>query len=175
MKINTDQTLTNIKKEHTDRSLGFEVHIRDAPLRLMRGEWVLAMNHHQLCEQVLCELVLKHAPLNGAQVRFIRHRLRLKVDAFGARCGVTAAEVQAWEARDQSPAQMSLATEWRLRSLILDELIPLKKLAILGRPKTAEAVIQAERELRERIWDALQHPQGADHLDIRAPAQDLAS
>lgn len=104
-----------IAETFVDRSLGFEVTIQAAPLREVRGEWVLDVDPNELQEVVVWSLAHQDASWTGSQVRFVRHWLEMTLEDFAQMLGVTHPAVIKWEKRDDAPTQMAKGTEVLLR------------------------------------------------------------
>ena len=103
------------RDEYIDRTLGFPVTIKNAPMREFRGEWILDIPPSRLESKVVWRLVTSRRPLTGNHVRFLRHWLDETQTAFGAPLDVSAAAVSKWEARADKPTRMNKSTEFQLR------------------------------------------------------------
>ena len=114
---------TRIQDEYIDRSLGFPVEIREAPMRKFRGEWVLDIAPDVLQTRVLWQLVTGEEPLTGNHIRFIRHWLEETQQRFGAPLEVSGAAVSKWEDREDQPTGMKKSTEFQIRMRVTRQLL----------------------------------------------------
>lgn len=116
---------TKIQKSYIDYGLGFPVQIIHAPMRKIRGEWILDMDLKKYQRAVLQVLALKPARFTGNEVRFIRHHFEMDLKAFGKRFGdVAHSAVIKWEKTEDEFTNMGWATEKDIRLAIIEELKP---------------------------------------------------
>lgn len=109
---------TKIEKEYRFEGFGFPVTAYNAPMRLIRGEWCLDVNMNEFERDIAKELVIGEIPLTGYEVRFIRHFMRLSLEEFGRRLGVTHPAVIRWEGREDKITGMYAGTEIILRLIL---------------------------------------------------------
>ncbi len=114
---------TRVQDEYIDRSLGFPVKIRDAPMRKFRGDWILDVEPNLLETRVLWQLVTGEEPLTGNHIRFIRHWLEETQQQFGEPLEVSGAAVSKWEGRTDQPTGMKKSTEFQIRMRVARELL----------------------------------------------------
>jgi DNA-binding transcriptional regulator YiaG len=114
-----------IQKQYLDNGFGFTVQIQDAPLKKVRGEWVLTLNFEKYEKAVLIALSLKPARLTGSEVKFIRNHFGLNLKAFGKRFGdVAHSAVIKWEKSGDDSTNMNWACEKDIRLFVINELKP---------------------------------------------------
>jgi len=114
-----------VQKSYIDHGFGFPVQILDAPLRKIRGDWVLDLNFEKYERAVLFALAMKPVRLSGNEVKFIRHHFEVDLKAFGRRFGdVAHSAVIKWEKFGDEPTNMNWATEKDIRLAIVDKLNP---------------------------------------------------
>ena len=110
---------TRIQKEFVDLGFGFPVRLRQVPMIRVRGVWTPQVNYEQLAQATLKALCFKPARLTGNEVRFIRLQLRLTLEEFATRFGVTHPSVIKWEKQGDEPTKMQWCTEKDIRLSLL--------------------------------------------------------
>ena len=116
MERKTEESVVN-------RSLGFAVELEQAPMRRIRGEWVLDVGPQRFQQTVLWKLIVNPAPLSGDHVRFMRLNLEKTMKALASHLGVSAAAVSKWEDKQEQPTQMNKGTEVLLRLFAAETLL----------------------------------------------------
>ena len=107
--------------------LGFPVVLRmNVPLVKVRGAWTLDLDLNELSRRVLEALALGHARFTGNQVKFVRHSLRMTLERFAARFGVTHPAVVKWEQTRNETTGMTWAIEKDIRLEVLRSLSRVK-------------------------------------------------
>ncbi|MBL6991387.1 MAG: hypothetical protein ISR65_16510 [Bacteriovoracaceae bacterium] len=113
------------QKIYSDNGFGFAVQIYNAPLKKVRGQWVLDLNFEKYEKAVLIALSLKPTKLTGNEIKFIRNHFELNLKSFGKRFGdVAHSAVIKWERFDDKPTNMNWACEKDIRLFIVNELKP---------------------------------------------------
>ena len=114
-----------IQKSYIDYGFGFPIHIINAPLVKIRGEWTLDMNFRKYEEAVMQILASKPARLTGNEIKFIRYNFKMDLKSFGKRFGdVSHPAVIRWEKFKDRPTNMNWATEKDIRLAIVDKFNP---------------------------------------------------
>ena len=116
MERKTEESLVN-------RSLGFEVEVEQAPMRRMRGEWVLDIGTQRFQHIVLWKLIVSLNPLSGDHVRFMRLALEQTMEAFASYLEVSAPAVSKWQKKEERPTQMNKGTEVLMRLFAAESLL----------------------------------------------------
>jgi DNA-binding transcriptional regulator YiaG len=98
---------------------GFPVALVNVPMVRIRGTWTPDVNYNTLELQVLHALALKPAKLTGAEIHFIRHAMRMTLEQFARRFGVTHPAVIQWEQARHRPTRMAWAIEKDIRLQVL--------------------------------------------------------
>ena len=106
-----------------NKTLGFPVEVRQAPMRRMRGEWVFDVAPRRFQDAVLWKLIVSPSPRSGHHVRLMRTAIEKTMEALGGHLGVSAAAVSKWEDKGEQPTQMNKATEALLRLLVAEILL----------------------------------------------------
>lgn len=139
-------TKTKIQKTYTDHGLGFPVQILNAPMRKIRGEWVLDIDFNEYRIVVLKTLVEKSSKLTGNEVKFIRHHFEMTLKAFAKRFGGGShVSVLKWENTGDSFTSMAWSTEKDIRMAIAAEIAP-KTLQ-----KVYEGLVEAATKKKENV------------------------
>jgi DNA-binding transcriptional regulator YiaG len=112
-----------IEETIVNKTLGFPVEVRQAPMRRMRGEWVFDVAPRRFQDAVLWKLIVSPSPLSGHHVRLMRTAIEKTMEALGGHLGVSAAAVSKWEDKGEQPTQMNKATEALLRLLVAQTLL----------------------------------------------------
>ena len=116
---------TKIQKSYTDFGLGFPVQIINAPMRKIRGSWVLDLNFENYEQSVLMALAMKPTRLTGNEIKFVRNYFEMDLKSFGQRFGdVAHSAVIKWEKFLDQPTNMNWATEKDIRLFIIDKFSP---------------------------------------------------
>ncbi len=98
---------------------GFPVALVNVPMVRIRGIWTPDINYNKLALQVLQVLAMKPARLTGAEIHFIRHAMRMTLEQFAHRLGVTHPAVIQWEQVRHRPTRMAWAIEKDIRLQVL--------------------------------------------------------
>lgn len=100
--------------------LGFPLELRNVELVRFRDAWAPDVKLNELSSHAFLALATKPATLTGAEVRFVRQRMRLTLEAFAERLRVTHQAVMKWERAGDQPTSMIWGTEVALRLEILN-------------------------------------------------------
>jgi len=99
--------------------LGFPVELRNVELIRFRDSWAPDVKLNRLTDDAFLALATKPAPLTGDEVKFVRHRMRLTLQAFAERFHVTHQAVMKWERSREAVTDMNWGTEVAIRLEIL--------------------------------------------------------
>lgn len=110
--------------EYIDRGLGFDVTIVNAPMRLIRGEWVFDLDRKVYRRAVLALVVGALRPLTGRHVRFLRQYMKMTQTQLARELGVTHAAVSQWESSKDDVSDISTANAFALRLYVIENLDP---------------------------------------------------
>jgi len=114
-----------IQKLFIDNGLGFPIHIINAPLVKIRGQWVLDLDLEKYERAVLIALSHKPGRLTGNEIKFIRNHFQMTLKDFGIRFGNLAhSAVIKWEKFADQPTNMNWACEKDIRLFVVHELRP---------------------------------------------------
>lgn len=111
-----------IVKQYVSHMFGFPVHILNAPMRKVMGDWALDINLNLLEQWVLQALILKPVALSGSEVRFIRLHFNMTLKDFGKRFDVSHVAVMKWEGKEKQATKMNWTTEKDLRLFVFTQL-----------------------------------------------------
>lgn len=111
-----------IQKEYIEKGLGFPIHLINAPMTRIRGEWVLDIDYNRFEIVVLLALANKASRLTGDEIHFIRLYFKMTLEKFGERFTVSHPAVKKWEGKGSHATEMMWATEKDIRLFILDQL-----------------------------------------------------
>jgi DNA-binding transcriptional regulator YiaG len=101
------------------KAFGFPIKLINVPMRKIIGEWVIDVDFIALEKAILRLLVNKPAPLNGAELRFIRKYLNMTTTEFGKIFDVTHAAISKWESEKACPPA---SADVYIRFYVLDNL-----------------------------------------------------
>lgn len=111
-------------KDYLYEGLGFPIILKDAEMRLIRGEWLLKVDVEHVADILIKALPTKSVGLTGAEIRFIRTYFDLSQRKFAEELNVTHTAVGNWEEADQGRAKIDAHVEINLRAWVklkLDE------------------------------------------------------
>jgi DNA-binding transcriptional regulator YiaG len=108
-----------LQKEYVDHGFGFPIKLRNVPMVKVRGTWTPNLNYEVLADAVLKALCFKPVRLTGSEIRFIRLKAEMTLQAFAQRFGVTHPSVIKWEKQTDEPTKMSWSTEKDIRLFAL--------------------------------------------------------
>ncbi len=100
--------------------LGFPLELRNVDLVRFRDAWAPDVKLNELSSHAFLALATKPATLTGAEVRFVRQRMRLTLEGFAGRLRVTHQAVMKWERAGDEATGMIWGTEVALRLEILN-------------------------------------------------------
>ncbi len=99
---------------------GFPIELRNIELVEVFGRWAPDVDLTGLGEQAFRSLATKPASLTGDEIHFVRHRMRLKVEAFAELLRVTHPTVLHWEKSREKATKMNWGTEQDIRLKIAE-------------------------------------------------------
>ncbi len=109
--------------ERIDRSLGFPVVVRNAPMYASEsGHTVFDVSPDEFQHAVLRELVAARRPWTGDNLHFVRMWLGDSMEDLAGRADVSKSAVHKWEQTDDDPTGMAKGTEYLLRVQVAHEL-----------------------------------------------------
>lgn len=94
---------------------GFPVILLNAPMKIEHGEEIPNVNFNRLQDNLFQALLLKPSRLSGAEVKFLRHYLKLTQEAFSKTLKVERSLISKWESKDLKATGMSSHIEIFLR------------------------------------------------------------
>ena len=103
------------RKDFLDTRYGFPVLLKDAPVEVVLGEEVAAIDEEELHGSVVAALILKTVLLTGYEIRFLRLWMGLSAVEFGEKYGVTHPAVLKWQGKNDAPSLMNKSTEILVR------------------------------------------------------------
>lgn len=111
-----------IQQRLTDRSLGLDVIITNAPMIKVMGKWALALNQNDYRNAVLKVVAGLPHRLTGDHIRFIRKCFSLTSRDFAKHLGVKHTAVLKWESKSGRATGMAWTTEKEIRMSVFDSL-----------------------------------------------------
>jgi hypothetical protein len=104
-----------IQKKFVCWTFDFPVHIQNAPMVFLHGEWALDVDLLKLQFVVVGLLAEKKGRLTGDEMLFLRQSAELTLQKFAAKFGVTHSTVINWEKSGPKPTAMSWGQEVAIR------------------------------------------------------------
>lgn len=111
-----------IKKSFIDYGCGFPVRLVNVPLVFVRGAWTPDIDYNKLHTNILRAMARKPVPLNGNEIKFIRHYFELTLKEFGENFGVSHVAVMKWEKAGEESPSYSVSQDRDLRMFIMARL-----------------------------------------------------
>ncbi|MBI4600576.1 MAG: hypothetical protein HY721_01310 [Planctomycetes bacterium] len=145
-----ERLLRKVQDQFPYEGFGFRLVLLHVPMVHVRGHWTPEVDFNALSRRVLEALAEKPSRLTGAEVRFIRQSMRMTLEGFARRFGVTHPAVLKWEGTRDEPTAMSWAIEKDIRLEVLRSLEgtkPADFVAAYGELSTAPAARPARLRL----------------------------
>lgn len=142
------QKKIKIQKSFIYQGLGFPVRLKNVPMIHALGTWSPYVDYEALMNIVFWKLAHKESRLTGDEVKFIRLRSKMTLQAFAQSLGVTHPAVIKWEKKGDKATGMHWSNEKDIRMQILVSKVIDAPELLLGLYRSLE---QAKRQSNELI------------------------
>ncbi|MCX7046165.1 MAG: hypothetical protein NTX50_11855 [Candidatus Sumerlaeota bacterium] len=109
-----------IQKTYIDKTAGIPVILLDVPMVKVYGEWTPDINYRQLDKALCATIAVKKGQLTGAELRFMRRNMGLKLNDFAKHFHVSHESITEWEKCGDRSTSMDWHIEKDIRLTVLD-------------------------------------------------------
>jgi hypothetical protein len=118
-----------MKKDYLFTGFGFNLLIKNAPLRVEFGEECLDLNMNDLEKIVAESLISSILKLSGPELKFLRKYVKLSTAQVADSLSINESNLKFWE--KESSTGLTQTQEYAFRELIIDSILRNKKKELL--------------------------------------------